>query len=78
VQALSHPGSFILEEEAKGSVHAMSLQTLLQHLLTHKKRNDSELVDCFLTILQLICDMMYSLVSACSPVDFDSPCGPSK
>jgi len=37
VQALSHPGSLILEEEAKGSVHAMSLQTLLQHLLIHEE-----------------------------------------
>ena len=49
MQALSHPGSFILEEETKGSVHTMSLQTLLQHLLKHreKRRERLLLIDCF-------------------------------
>ena len=54
MQALSHPDSFILEEETKGSVHTMSLQTLLQHLLKHgEKRRERErllLVDCFLEL----------------------------
>ena len=49
MQALGHPGSFILEEETKGSVHTVSPQTLLQHLLKHgeKRRERLLLVDCF-------------------------------
>ena len=75
MQALSHPGSLILEEEAKGSVHAMTLQTLLQHLLIHeenkrkRRKREREMA---------VGDRMHSLVSACSPADFDSPHGPSK